>query len=87
MRRVDFTLKAAQRFQEIHENILTHQSEEAAQKFLYDFIHPQQKITPNNNTSPAGAPYNSHVLKGMVPPNKHPIKHPQQIKSKIRENP
>lgn len=46
MKRVDFTKKAQQRFQELHDNIEEHQSPKAAKKFVEDFnnvIHLVQK--------------------------------------------
>ena len=47
MRKVDFTKKANQRFQEMHENISEHQSPKAAKKFAEEFKHVIQLVQQN----------------------------------------
>jgi plasmid stabilization system protein ParE len=64
VRRVDFTKKAQQRFQELHDNISEHQSPKAAKKFVEDFNHTIGLVQKNPEMF-AKSTHNPHLRRGL----------------------
>ncbi|MFK7797668.1 MAG: type II toxin-antitoxin system RelE/ParE family toxin [Aureispira sp.] len=64
MRRVDFTKKAQQRFQELHDNISENQSPKVAKKFVEDFNHTI-KLVQQNPEIFAKSAHNPNLRRGL----------------------